>query len=153
MADDIAVSTRIEAPASKVYDMVADLTRMGEWSPETRKVTWLDGATGPAAGARFKGTNRNGPSRWSTTCTIVAADPARELAWDVAYLGMPVARWTYRFEPDGTDACTVTEAWTDKRGLTMRLLAVGTFALNRAERNREGMEETLRRLKAAAEAG
>lgn len=152
MAEEITVSTRVEAPASKVYEMLADLSRIGEWSPEAQKVTWLGGATGPALGARFKGHNRNGPARWSTVCTVSAADPGRELGWDVTFWGMPVSRWMYRFEPDGPDACTVTEVWHDRRGWPMRVLGLATLATNRAEHNRKSMEETLRRLKAAAEA-
>ena len=54
--------------------MVSDVTRMGEWSPETIRCTWIDGATGPAVGARFKGTNRRGIFRWSTKPEIVVAD-------------------------------------------------------------------------------
>src|SRR5436309_1985613 len=42
-------SIDIDAPAERVYDLVADLSRMGEWSPECRRVEWLDGATSPAA--------------------------------------------------------------------------------------------------------
>ena len=151
MAEEITVSTRIEAPASQVYEMLADMTRIGEWSPEARGITWLGGATGTKVGARFKGHNRHGISRWSTTCEITAADPGKEIAWDVTFWGMPVARWTYRIEADGADACTVTEHWQDKRAAPMRIIGLATLAGNRAEHNRKGMEETLRRLKAAAE--
>jgi hypothetical protein len=46
--------------------------------------------------ANGKGTNANEGKRWSTTSTIVVADPGREIAWDVKALGMKVARWSYR---------------------------------------------------------
>ena len=57
--------------------MVADLPRMGEWSPECQRVEWEDGATGPAEGARFVGHNRGGPRglmRWSRRGRVLTAD-------------------------------------------------------------------------------
>ena len=41
------VSTVIDAPAEQLYDMVADMPRMGEWSRECATVEWTEGATGP----------------------------------------------------------------------------------------------------------
>lgn len=151
MAEDIAVSTTVAAPAQKVYGMLADLTRMGEWSPETRKVTWLGGATAPAVGARFRGWNRHGPIWWFTTSKVVAAEPGRELAWDVSSFGQPVARWSYRFEDDGSGGCTVTETWEDRRKAVEKVVGLFTAVSDRATHNKKGMEETLRRLKTAAE--
>src|SRR3954451_17797654 len=54
-------NTVIHAPAEGIYDLVADLTRMGDWSDECARVEWVDGATGPAEGARFVGHNCTGP--------------------------------------------------------------------------------------------
>jgi hypothetical protein len=34
----------IDAPAERIYKFVADLPRMGDWSPECRQVEWLDGS-------------------------------------------------------------------------------------------------------------
>ena len=151
MAEDIAVSTRVEAPAQKVYELLSDLTRMGEWSPETRKVSWRGGATGPTVGATFRGWNKHGVVWWFTDSKIVKAEPGKELAWDVSSLGQPVARWSYRFEDDGAGGCTVTEAWEDKRVPMSKLLGRITGVSDRATHNKKGMEETLARLKAAAE--
>ncbi len=67
MTGPSTVSVFVAAPPETVYDLVADLTRMGEWSPETTEVRWLDGATQAKVGARFRGTNRNGFRRWSTS--------------------------------------------------------------------------------------
>jgi uncharacterized protein YndB with AHSA1/START domain len=152
MAEDIAVSTRVEAPASKVYELLSDLTRMGEWSPETRRVKWLGGATGPSVGAKFRGYNRHGPIWWFTTSTIAVAEPGKELAWEVTTAGQPIARWTYRFADDGSGGCTVTEAWEDKRWMPGKVLGLLTAVKDRAAHNKRGMEQTLRRLKDAVEA-
>jgi uncharacterized protein YndB with AHSA1/START domain len=152
-AGECAVTTRVEAPADVVYDMVSDLARMGEWSPECKRVEWLGGATGAKAGARFKGHNQRGIRRWSTKGQIVTAERPKELSFDVASVfNLPVARWIYRIEPDGDNACLVTEVWQDHRGRFMNVLgAVASGVAKRKEHNTGGMEETLRKVKAAAE--
>jgi len=152
---DVSVSTHVDAGADTVYDLVADLPRMGEWSPETTAVRWKGGATAATSGAKFRGWNRKGPVRWFTDGVVVEAERGRALAFDVRGLGMKVARWAYRLEPDASGAgCTVIEEWTDHRSPAYR--AVTGVAINvrdRATHNRSGMERTLARLKAAAEAG
>jgi uncharacterized protein YndB with AHSA1/START domain len=146
-------SIDIVAPAEVVWSLVSDLTRMPEWSPETTKVEWTKGSTGPSAGATFKGTNRMGPRRWSTTCTIVIADPPRELAWDVTSVGgMKVARWRYLIEPIDELSCRLTESTEDQRGGLMKVIGnVATGVKDRGDHNAKGMRETLARIKAAAE--
>ena len=70
-------SVVVRADAGRVWSMVTDVTRMGEWSPETEGAEWIDGATGPAVGARFKGHNRKGRTRWSTTCEVIESQPGQ----------------------------------------------------------------------------
>ncbi len=118
---EVKVEERIAAPADALYALVSDIKRTGEWSPENVGGRWLGTATGPVVGARFRGSNRRGFRRWSTTCTVVAADPGRRFAFDVAFAGIPVSRWSYEFAPDGGDTL-VTETWTDRRP---RLFAAG----------------------------
>ena len=48
------------ADAIELYDLVSDLPRMGEWSPENTGGKWVNGAAGPVVGARFKGSNKSG---------------------------------------------------------------------------------------------
>ena len=147
------VSVDVAAPAEAVWALVSDLSRMGEWSPETTGVTWLDGATGPSVGARFRGTNRRGPRRWSTTCTIVACDPPTELAWDVTTVfGLPIAQWRYRIESVTETSCRLTESMTDHRTGVAKLLGnLATGVTDRTEHNRQGMQLTLERIKLTAE--
>lgn len=151
MAGHVSVSTEITAPPGKVWDLVSDLTRMHEWSPENDTVVWLKGATGPAPGATFKGTNRLGARKWSTKGRVVESMPGSVLSFRVLAGGMKVARWTYRIEP--TDSgCRVTESWDDERGgfvtFAGRLM---TGVSDRTTHNRAGMEQTLRNLKVAVE--
>jgi uncharacterized protein YndB with AHSA1/START domain len=152
MTDAVEVTTTIAAPPQTVYALIADLTRMGEWSPETTGVTWLGGATEPRLGARFRGANRNGLRRWSTICTVVAAEPGRELAWESSLFGRPVALWRYTFEPDGNGGTKVTETSEDQRRAVFRALGgVASGVSDRKTHNVESMRVTLERLKGAAE--
>jgi uncharacterized protein YndB with AHSA1/START domain len=154
MGDVIEVSNAIAAPPAAVYAAVADVTRMGEWSPENAGATWLGGATEAKPGAQFKGHNKNGRHRWSTTCTVVTADPAREISWVVrSTFSLPVSLWKYRFIADGNGGTTVTESVEDRRGLLIRTFApMVTGVSDRPARNRENMAATLAQLKRALEA-
>jgi len=147
------VSVRIEAPPARVWELVGDPTRMGEWSPECHRVTWAGGDRGPRLGAKFKGHNRLGWRRWTTTGTIVAFAPEREIGWDVDFAGIPIARWGYRILADADgNSCTVVEDFRDRRGRAFQVL--GPFARGVRDtdaHNRAGMEQTLARVKAAAE--
>ncbi|HUQ38806.1 MAG TPA: SRPBCC family protein [Acidimicrobiales bacterium] len=142
-------STHIAAPPELVYDLVADVTNMGRWSPETRNAKWVKGATGPAAGARFRGINRWGPLIWFTTPKVLVADRGREFTFVVMPLGREGTRWSYRFTPTpdgGTDATESFEVIWEPPPLG---LIYGTG--HRRDVLIAGMTETLSRLKAAAE--
>lgn len=155
LRDDGEVDTAsidIAAPPEAVYDLVADVTNMGRWSPETYRCKWLDDDDGPRTGARFKGWNRQKvgplPLQWSTTCTVAAAERPGEFAFDVRQSG---ARWTYRFEPAGDGGTRVTETREDgQKPLPAKVFSA--VVPGRPELLRKGMQETLERIKAAAEA-
>lgn len=152
MDDAVSVTREIAAPAETVWSMVSDVTRMGEWSPENQGATWLGSATGPAPGARFKGRNRNGRRSWSTTATVVDAVPGQRFSFRVAVGPLPVALWSYEVEPTAA-GCRVTESCTDLRpGFFKPIARLATGVADRATHNRAGMEVTLERLAAAAEA-
>lgn len=153
MADPVSVTTHINASPQAVYDLVSDLPRMGEWSPENTGGRWLDGATGPAPGVRFRGTNRKGARRWSTTCTVVEAARPSGFVFDVTAGPMKVARWTYRIAPSGTGS-DVSESWEDHRNGVWALIGnIASGVKDRATHNAATMRTTLERVKAAAEAG
>ena len=146
------VSTHVDAPPEEVWSLVADLERMGEWSPECYRVAWLDGAGPPARpGARFKGHNRWGPVRWSMTCEVKTADPGREVSWSTVQRGRDVVRWTYRFEPDGPGT-TVTESFNVVWLPPMARFFEDVLMVNRDRQREAAMRSTLERIKAAAEA-
>jgi len=131
--------------------MVADLTRMGEWSPENEGARWRKGATGPAPGARFTSSNSSGAKRWTTSGVVVEAEPGAVLSFRVTVGPVKVALWRYTFEETST-GCRVTETWIDERSaLTKALGKPVSGVADREAHNRAGMEQTLANLKAAAE--
>ena len=145
----------IDAPPAVVYQLVSDVPRMDQWAVECERNVWLGPDTGPRVGARFRGHNRRGRHRWTTTATVVSAQPGHLFAFRVTSFGMPVAVWAYDIHttPEGTE---VTESmWYQAGVLVRRVLApLGTGVTNRAQRledNRRNIARTLERLKAAAE--
>ena len=70
----------VDADLDAVWDVVRDVTRVGEWSHECVGVAWLDGATAVTPGARFRGRNKQGVFRWGRVCEIVTAKPY-EMVW------------------------------------------------------------------------
>ena len=149
-----SVSVEIEASPDRVYQLVSDITRMGEWSPECRMCTWVRGATGPAVGARFRARNkgRRGPS-WFNTPVVTAAEPGREFAFNRSGPGIGSYTWRYVLEP--TDSGTrVTESYEAERPVPKPMSRFTEFWTGSSDRDgdlREGMRTTLERIKAAAE--
>jgi uncharacterized protein YndB with AHSA1/START domain len=145
------VSMRIEAPPDAVYAIVTDIARMGRLSPECTGGRWLDEATGPAVGARFKGSNKRGIARWSTTNRVVEAEPGRAFSFETNESG---TRWTYRMEPDG-DGTLVTESRAAFKDRPLIAKVFATLLLggidDHDDEMRDGMRQTLERLKAVAE--
>ncbi|MGH9068234.1 MAG: SRPBCC family protein, partial [Acidimicrobiales bacterium] len=96
----------VARPAGELYDMVADVTRMGGWSPVC-KACWWEGDGGPTVGSWFVGRNEVPGRVWKTRSQVVAADPGREFAWAV---NGSWSRWGYTFaEVEG--GTRVTESW------------------------------------------
>ena len=144
--EDVSVTATVSGAPDLVYSLVSDVTRMREWSPENTGGRWRRGWTGPVVGAKFSGSNRRGWRRWSTNCTVIAAEPGRRFAFDVALGPVPVSRWTYDFQPVG-DFTIVTETWTDRRPRWLDIVAGSTMGIdNIREHNRENMRQTLARL-------
>jgi Polyketide cyclase / dehydrase and lipid transport len=146
-------STDVQASPAALYDLVSDVRRMGEWSPECRHCEWIGGDTGPAVGARFKGTNRRGVARWSTKPRVVVADPGREFAFVTGHLGRDMTKWSYRFEP-ASDLTKVTESFAMLRDMPWYFRLADRLLMGVKDRKTDletNMSETLRRLKAATE--
>ena len=149
-------SLHVNVPPEKLYELVSDVTRMGEWSPETVRCRWLDGATGPAVGARFQGTNRRGFMRWSTKPRVVAAEPGREFAFvvNLVIFQREMTKWRYQFEPAADGGTDVTESFEMMNDLPW-YISFGERRLMGIEDRKvdleAGMQRTLERIKAVVE--
>jgi uncharacterized protein YndB with AHSA1/START domain len=146
-----AVTVHMEAPPDRVWDLVSDVTKIGRYSPETFEAEWVDGATGPAPGAKFRGhvkRNGKGPVYW-TTCTVIDCDPGRVFSFGVGSAAKPLNVWRYQLEPAGSGT-DVTESFqlADNAGLKLYWAVLGWA---RGRTNRNGMRTTLERMKAEAE--
>jgi len=73
-------SIHIAADPVVIYDLLSDVTRMGQWSPECYRCEWLDRASAAVEGVRFRGYNRLGRYRWATTAVVTVARRGREFA-------------------------------------------------------------------------
>lgn len=152
--DHDSATAYIDASPLDVYNLVADVTRTPEFSPEIVKAEWLDGATGPAVGARFRARNKvpNRPGWWNKP-VVTAADPGRKFGFARTEKFAGTVEWTYSFEPEG-EGTRVTESYQ----VTDKISPVGWFIIgvlfNRRDREtdlRQGMAATLERLRAVAE--
>lgn len=137
-------------PPDLVYDLIADVTRMGEWSPECYRCKWLDGASAAAKGARFRGYNRRGGVRWERTAVVDTAERGREFAFTTVNerAVRDETRWQYTMEPSPSGT-VLTESfqfvWCSLATRTAEIF------MPRGRQVNQGIEETLRRIKRAAE--
>jgi hypothetical protein len=145
-------SVLVQASPEALYDLVADVTRTGEWSPVCRACWWDEGAS-PRVGAWFTGRNVTAERTWETRSQVVAADRGREFAFAV---GGSYVRWgfTFRSVDGGTE---VTETWQFlPGGIAFFHERYGADApAEIAERTRaahEGIPATLAAIKRIAEA-
>lgn len=148
-----SVELDVAADADVLYGMVADLPRIGEWSPECEGVTWEGDVTVPVEGTTFVGHNAVGPGRrirYSRHGQVLTAIPGREFAFITDEGGRPSTEWRYRFRTQADGRTRVTESYNVRWIPTWaRILDVPT---NRHKELLKGMRTTLGRLAAAAEA-
>jgi hypothetical protein len=147
------VDMLIAADAEVLYQMVSDLPRIGEWSPECLGVEWEGEVSVPSEGSTFVGHNAVGPGRrirYSRHGRVLVADPGREFAFITDEGGRESTVWRYRFKPEA-GGTRVTESY-EVRWIPMwaRIIDV---PLNRHKELLSNMRSTLERLKRAAERG
>ena len=146
-----SVTVHMHAAPETVWGLVSDVTRIGSYSPETFEAEWLDGATGPAVGARFRGhvkRNGRGPVYW-TNCVVTSCVPGAEFGFDVVQKGRALNTWAYRIEP-AADGADVTESFRLAPTLPLRLYWA-LFGWARGRTNRDGMRATLEAIRAEVE--
>jgi uncharacterized protein YndB with AHSA1/START domain len=153
----VEVEISIAAPPARVWALVTDLQLMGHWSPEYQGGEWLDGATGPTMGARFKGRNKRKEREWESVSTVLEAEPGRSFAWAVGNPSNPAATWRFDLTPggSGTRVRQHVQLGPGPSGLTARIAELPDreedIITARTAEHRRNMQTTLAGLKSAAE--
>jgi len=148
------VRQHIDAAPEVVYDLLADVPRMGEWSPECVGCDWIDGANGPVVGARFRGRNRHRLARWSTKPRVTVANRPSEFAFVAPDgFGRDLTIWSYRLQPadSGTE---LTESFELLRDIPWYIRAWRRSFMGVKDRKADleaNMDRTLLNIKSAAE--
>lgn len=125
-ADTPTVEVRawVGAPPDRVWEIVSDVTLMPGMSEELQSVHWLDGAVGPAVGARFVGRSRHESfGEWETTSYVIECEPPSVLAWAVSDLSRPSALWRFRLAPKdgGTELAEWMQMGPGRSGLSFAI--------------------------------
>lgn len=150
-----SVTVHMNAPIDDVWGLVSDVTRIGEFSPETLEAEWLGDATGPAVGARFRGhvkRNGRGPMYW-TSCTVSVCDEPADgraaFAFDVGTARATVISWGYELaEADGGTDVTEFFALAPTAATKAYWALLGRA---RGKTNRRNMTQTLERIRSVVE--
>ncbi len=145
-------SVTVEASTEKLYDLVSDITRTGEWSPVCTSCWWDDVVEAGQVGAWFTGRNELPDRTWETRSEVVVAERGREFAWVV---GGSFVRWGFTLAPVETGT-NLTESWEFlPGGIAMFEEKYGDDArvqiTDRTQQALDGIPKTLRAIKRIAE--
>ncbi len=153
---ELTAEVTVAATSERVWQVLTDLARMPEWSPELVRMVPLKRG-GLRLGQWYLGINRRGAVVWPTRNVVVELQPGRTLAWDTTSSG---ARWIYEVEPQGdplADGGRTRLRMTRPvpRRLTLGSKVVAAALLGGGEEHADeleaGMRHTLERLKDAVE--
>ncbi len=152
-ADVIAhqeASIEVAASPEAVYDLVSDLARMADWSPESTGGSWRDGGTGQV-GDFFDGSNKAGDFEWVREVQVAAADRGRDFTFVAGGVENNRTWWSYEMVPSGAGT-TLTEKWWVVNKPPVWVERPHDQFLERAEATLGMIETTLAAIKATAEA-
>jgi uncharacterized protein YndB with AHSA1/START domain len=147
----VSASVDIAADPARVWEVVSDVTRMPEWSPELRRLYPLGRDRRPRLGLTMLGINRRGLAVWPTTSTVVRLEPERAVAWKTRESG---ATWTYELERAGAGTRLTGRRDLPAYTLGTKLMAAAIGgARGHDQELAEGIRTTLARIKAVVETG
>jgi len=154
----------IDCTAEQAWELITDVTRIGEFSPECQEVRWTRG-TSAEPGNSFDGTNRatveqggeTYDAEWTRPCTVTVVEPGRRFAYSVGdrYDGSPASDWEFELYQT-KEGCKIVQTFRHRRdGLSgIRLAAdaeptrVDEILEERSRALSAGMHDTLHRMKA-----
>jgi hypothetical protein len=144
-------AVEIDAQPEDAYDVLADVTRMGELSAECESAVWLGGATSAEVGARFRTHIRYRHLRWYRNCEVLAAERGKEFAYRTLPTGplRHITEFRFRFGRPAEVTQVTADSVLVHAGLASRVL---TRLVGRPEALQHDLEVVLTRLKAVAEA-
>jgi len=131
------VTLLVDLPIERVWELVTDVPRHGEWSPECVHTAWLDEAAHHEVGDRFAGRNVF-PNGHEATADCVVAELARPevFAWHVLDdEERPGSIWRYELTRDGADRTRLVHSFEHGPG--------NTGARVMAEESPTGLDERL----------
>lgn len=141
----------VEAPPRTVWALVSDLCRMPDWSPQVTSTRLRRGHDQVGLGAQFTNLNSQGELEWKTHGEVVRFDIEHEIAFRIEENWVI---WSFRLEP--TDGGTrLTQRRETPDGISELSLQLTESFLGGqdafTQTLRQGMQQTLTRIKAAAE--
>lgn len=140
----------IDAPASKVWELISDFRRMPEWSPQCR---WMRPFGPLRQGTRTLNFNRRNRLFWPTTSTVIEVIPEKKLAFRV---DANRTVWSYELEPNGEGTRVIESRHAENGVSALSNMSVNAFLGGTTNFERElleGMNTSLANIKAAAERG
>ena len=154
-------SVEIAATPERVWELCTDLGRFGEWSPENRGGQWINGATGAALGAHFRGIQEHAArGQWETVCEVTVFEAPQRFEWCLGEVAHPGAVWAFALRPGpeaGTTELTQSvQMGPGPSGITDALVAMPDkeerIIARRLGEYETGMNAVLAGIKTAAEA-
>ena len=150
---DLEHSIEIDATPARVWELVADVCRMPEWSPQVRSTRLRQGHDRVKLGAEFTNLNREGDLEWTTHGEIVRFTPGREVAFRIAE---NFVIWSFRIDPIDEGGTLLVQRRDTPDGISdLSLELTEGFMGGQAvftQTLHAGMAQTLQRIKDAAEA-
>jgi uncharacterized protein YndB with AHSA1/START domain len=145
----LTATIEVAASPDQVWNVVSDVRRTGEWSPECSQVLPLGRLR---AGALLVGVNRRNRVRWVTLSRVISFLPGQEIGWVVL---TNRAEWRYRLQPTATGTLIVHTRRTPRGEGRFAVLFTRALLGGQAGHDDEleqGMNHGLQRIKAIVEA-
>ncbi|WKG06175.1 SRPBCC family protein [Mycolicibacterium sp. HK-90] len=141
----------VDASPSVVWDIIRDIRRMPEWSPQVISVKLREPDGDIRLGSTFTNLNHQGELEWITHGEMVRYEPEKEVAFRIAENH---TIWSFSISPHGA-ATVLTQRRETPDGISQFSLELTESHLGGQQAFTEileaGMEQTLTAIKACAE--
>ena len=149
--EELEEQIEIAVPPAQVWELVGDVRRIPEWSPQVTSTRLREGFDRIEVGAEFTNRNAEGELAWTTHGRIVRHEPEQCLAFRIEENWLV---WSFELTP--TPAGTLlTERRESPEGISQLSIDFADKYLGGeaafTDLMRQGVRETLARIKEAAE--